>query len=126
MAKFVLSVGNCGFDNSQLSHLVSEAAQLEMRTAHSIDEGAGAVDDDCQLVLINRVFDRTREQGLELVTRLQSERPETPTMLISNYADAQQAAVKSGALPGFGKSQLGDAALVQRLSELLSAQEPKS
>lgn len=126
MTQYVLSAGNCGFDNSQLSQLLQDAAGTAVRTADSIDEAVDAVDDDCRLVLVNRVFDRTGEQGLELIGRLRDERPQAAIMLISNFPDAQQSAEAAGALPGFGKSQLSDPALAKRLAELLNRQEPTS
>ena len=36
-------------------------------------------------------------------------------MLVSNYADAQSAAVDAGAVRGFGKSQLGEPDTVKNL-----------
>ena len=111
------------FDNGQLSRLFHEAAGASMQTAHSLEEALSAVDENCLLVLINRIFDRTGEQGLALVQQLQEHHPQTPTMLLSNYADAQEAAEAAGALPGFGKSQLGDSGVAQRLKALLNPQE---
>jgi hypothetical protein len=43
-------------------------------------------------------------------------------MLVSNYADAQADAVKAGALPGFGKRELGSPKVVQLLKEALGEQ----
>ncbi len=40
-------------------------------------------------------------------------------MLVSNYADAQKEAVEAGALPGFGKADLGDGQTHERLRNAL-------
>jgi hypothetical protein len=40
-------------------------------------------------------------------------------MLVSNYADAQQAAVAAGALPGFGKRELGTPRVSQLIRDAL-------
>ena len=41
-------------------------------------------------------------------------------MLVSNYHDAQQAAVAVGAVPGFGKRELGTPKAAQLLREALA------
>jgi len=52
-----------------------------------------------------------------LIRRLRASYPNVKTMLVSNYPDAQQAAVQAGALPGFGKRELGS----PRVPELIRA-----
>ncbi|MGB0767835.1 MAG: hypothetical protein ACPGYV_09000, partial [Phycisphaeraceae bacterium] len=41
-------------------------------------------------------------------------------MLISDYPEAQQAAVEAGALPGFGKSHIADAKTRQRITDAIA------
>jgi hypothetical protein len=41
-------------------------------------------------------------------------------MLVSNYADAQQAAVAAGALPGFGKREIGTPKVKELLRSALA------
>ena len=121
----ILSVGNCGFDHGQLVSLFSNVAP-DM-TLHGADSSAEAVQavrggvNDYALVVVNRVLDRTSESGVALVERLKSEGCTAPIMLISNYADAQAEAMAAGAEPGFGKSQMSDPDLADRLREVLSA-----
>jgi hypothetical protein len=71
------------------------------------------------LLLINRTLDGgfDEEQGVELVRKLKTSYPAVKTMLISNYADAQSAAVAAGALEGFGKSEIGSPKMKQRLAD---------
>jgi len=45
--------------------------------------------------------------GVDLIGELRPAHPGVAWMLVSNHADAQAAAVAAGALPGFGKSELG-------------------
>ncbi len=58
------------------------------------------------LVLVNRVFDADGTSGVEFIGAARREKGMPPLMLVSDYADAQAAAVANGAAPGFGKSQL--------------------
>ena len=119
----VLSVGQCGYDHAQIVRHLGRHFGMEVIAAHSHEQAleslrAGAYD----LVLVNRVGDRDGAPGIELIRRLKAD-PETtsvPVMLVSNYADAQNEAVALGALPGFGKSDLGRgriAALERALAE---------
>jgi hypothetical protein len=45
--------------------------------------------------------------------------PHTKFMLVSNYPDAQAAAVAAGALPGFGKREIGQPRVAQLIREAL-------
>jgi hypothetical protein len=53
-------------------------------------------------------------------------KPNYPTlkvMLISNYADAQRDAEAAGALPGFGKREIGSKRVTELLQNALIEQE---
>ncbi len=120
MSFHVLSIGNCAYDHQQIQRLFAAFSRVELRAVDSADEAVQQINSDCQLVLINRILDRTGECGLELVQRVKREHPVLPVMLISNFAAAQEAAEQAGALPGFGKAQLDDPDLVRRLEIALS------
>lgn len=100
----VLLVGHCGPDASMLTRAVRDAAP---------GASVGLNTDESQLwkstpdlLLVNRVLDGwyTDESGLRLIAEAASRG--VPAMLISNYADAQAAAVAAGGRPGFGKTEL--------------------
>ena len=55
-------------------------------------------------------------EGYELIRALKASHPNVRTMLVSNYADAQAAAVAAGALEGFGKSEIGSSKMKERLA----------
>jgi CheY-like chemotaxis protein len=59
--------------------------------------------------------------GLELIRAIREDPALThvPVMLVSNHADAQEAALDLGASPGFGKSNLYSDATLARISALL-------
>ena len=51
---------------------------------------------------------------------LKARLPELKMMLVSNYPDAQAEAIAAGALPGFGKRELGSERVTKLLREALS------
>ena len=63
------------------------------------------------LVLVNRVSDEDGSFGVDLIRTLKSDPAlaGVPVMLVSDHADAQQAAESLGALPGFGKGEIASA-----------------
>ncbi len=75
------------------------------------------------LILVNRVFFHDGASGHEFLDYLRSIGNETPTMLISNYADAQKQAVARGARPGFGKAALHERQTLTLLAECLPIRE---
>ena len=120
----VLNVGQCGFDHSAITRFLQQSCDAVVDSADTIAETLHALRDNpsrYDLVLVNRVFDLGGESGLELIRLIRADASlaEVPTMLVSNYPDAQQQAIDAGALPGFGKSDLGDATIAQRLREVL-------
>ena len=73
------------------------------------------------LLLVNRQLDGNFEvyEGVELIRRLHETYPELPMLLISNFADSQQAAEAAGARPGFGKREIGSAKMRDALAGAL-------
>ena len=69
------------------------------------------------LVLLNRQLDYGFEtdEGVELIKRLRAKNPALKAMLVSNYPEAQQAALQAGAVEGFGKREIGS----PKVSDLL-------
>jgi len=119
----VLDVGQCNLDHGNISQLLNEHFDALVDRAHHADEALRAVRDKrYNLVLINRILDADGDEGLAFIERLQGDETtrDTPVMLVSNFADAQEAAVALGARPGFGKSALNDPKTVQCLSAYLS------
>jgi hypothetical protein len=66
------------------------------------------LDNGVDLVLLNRQLDFgfDEREGISLIRSIHRKYPKIKTMLVSNYPEAQEAAVKAGALPGFGKRDL--------------------
>jgi hypothetical protein len=75
------------------------------------------------LLLVNRTLDYgfSQEGGAELIKHLRMDHPELRAMLVSNYPEAQAEAIAAGALPGFGKRELGTPRVGQLLREAVGA-----
>ena len=120
-AKRVLSVGQCGADHGSISWAL-RALGAEVTPAATRQEALERLrNEPFALVLVNRVFDRDGDSGVELVRRMKADEAlrATPVMLVSNHADAQQEAVEAGAEPGFGKAALGRPEMRDRVRPFL-------
>ena len=119
----ILSVGQCGYDHGQISGQFKRQIDAEVFSAGTHNQAMSAIRaGHFDLVLVNRIGDDDGAPGLDLIRTLKSD-PGTaslPVMLVSNYAEAQADAVSLGALPGFGKADLGKNALPPNVEEALS------
>ena len=118
----VLDVGQCDYDHGSIARHLQSKYSAEVMAADSEGEAlvslrAGSFD----LVLVNRLFDGDGTPGLALIRSIKGdpELAKTPVMLVSNHADAQAEAKELGALPGFGKGDLGSGLPVGSLEEVL-------
>jgi DNA-binding NarL/FixJ family response regulator len=122
MPKKVALVGHCGPDGSYLRTSIARAVKdVQFVAADDEVELKQAIDNGVDLVLLNRRLDWGFEtdEGVQLIRQLRSQHPDLKLMLVSNYPEAQDEAVKAGALAGFGKSELRSAATEQKLREAL-------
>lgn len=112
----VILVGHCGADTGSLTWFVGDATGLPVEGVNSAARLRKVMAPDT-LLLVNRVLDGDfdADTGVALIGELAKETNPPPMMLVSNYTDAQAAAEKAGALPGFGKSQIGEKKLADRL-----------
>lgn len=95
----------------------------EVSAASSLPEALHAAENKAiQLILVNRLLDRDGSAGLEVIKALKQnpQTSEIPVMLVSNFEDAQQAAVAEGALPGFGKSEMQSDETQAKLNAVLA------
>jgi len=126
MSKTVLLVGHCGPDSSYLRMIIKKALpEVSITAADDSRELTRALEtSDPALVLFNRElgygFDPAT--GVEAIELLRRSCPNLKMMLVSNYADAQQAAVAAGALPGFGKRELGTPRVLELLRDAVGTE----
>ena len=109
MSKRILLVGHCGVDGprlqSEISQFMGDADVLRINSDADLrrecEEGA-------DLLLINREpLGFEPKMGPDLVRELHKQFPDQKLILVSDYEDAQDEASQAGALPGFGKKDVG-------------------
>ncbi|MEM8737738.1 MAG: hypothetical protein AAGG38_04570 [Planctomycetota bacterium] len=116
-------VGHCGFDGSSLSRWL-EASFPELEVTRVNDQAAlDAVAEPESLLLINRLIEGrfSSASSLDMIRELAAGESKPAMMLISNYPESQAQAVDAGALPGFGKQDIGRRDAVDRLKEMIYA-----
>ena len=123
MSKKIVLVGHCGPDCSFLRMAVSSADRsIKVLMADDADELNQHLQQGVDLLLLNRElgwgFDQT--EGVEIVRQLLPRHPGVKMMLISNYPDAQAEALAAGAVPGFGKREIGSPRVAQLIRSALS------
>lgn len=122
MSKQVLNVGQCDFDHHNIQKFIQTHFDAVVSPVAQYSEALTAAQQtNWDLILVNRVLDGDGRSGLELIKDLKTD-PVTrsqPIMLVSNFADAQMAAIEAGALPGFGKASLTAPATFDELNKVL-------
>jgi two-component system chemotaxis response regulator CheY len=120
--KRVLSVGQCAMDGGSILRMLSSTFGVEVKAADTARQALALLEtEQFSLVLVNRVFDADGGSGQELIRAIKAA-PATravPVMLVSNFPEAQDEAVASGAIPGFGKAALNQPETAERLKALL-------
>jgi two-component system, chemotaxis family, chemotaxis protein CheY len=122
MPKKIILVGHCGPDSSYLRMSVARAVRdATIQLADDDADLARQISAGADLLLLNRQLDYgfAAETGVDLIKQLRAAHPNLRMMLVSNYPDAQAAAIAAGALPGFGKRELGAPRVGKVLREAL-------
>jgi CheY-like chemotaxis protein len=120
--KRVLDVGQCGPDHASLSRFLTSHFDVDVDRAHHLDDTLSKLrDQSYDLVMINRKLDIDHSEGMDILKTIKSDPKlkHTPVVLISNYADAQEAAIAAGAEPGFGKAELRSSKSKERVTAIL-------
>ncbi len=129
MLKKVVLVGHCGPDSSYLRIAVGRAGKgVQVLAADDETELSRHLQNGVDLLLLNRQLDYgfDENEGVALIRRLRAAHPNVKTMLVSNYPDAQAAAVAEGALPGFGKRDVNSPRVAGLLRDALGAEVEKA
>jgi hypothetical protein len=122
MSKKVALVGHCGPDSSFLRIAVSRAGKdVQVLSADDGRELNRVLEQGVDLLLLNRQLDFgfDEDEGVALIRKLRPHYANVKMMLVSNYPDAQAAAVAEGALPGFGKRDLNSPKVAELIREAL-------
>lgn len=122
--KKVVLVGHCGPDSSYLRMAVMKADKaVQVLMADDTEELETLLKNGhADLLLLNRELSWGfhDSEGVEMIRRLRALHPELKMMLVSNYPDAQVAAEKAGAVPGFGKREIGSPRVAQLIRDALA------
>ena len=116
--KKVALVGHCGPDSSYLRMTISSAIKnAKILSADDDGELTQVLGEEVDLMLFNRElgYGFSETEGVKFIERLRGAYPSLKMMLVSNYPEAQAAAIAAGALPGFGKREIG----TPRVKEIL-------
>jgi two-component system chemotaxis response regulator CheY len=119
----ILSVGQCGYDHGKIRGSLNRSFGAEtVAAATASDAFRSLARDRFDLVLVNRIGDGDGEPGVDFIRALKADPAYSsiPVMLVSNYASAQEEAVAAGALPGFGKGELGNPAADDAIRAVLA------
>ena len=121
MPKRILLVGHCGVDGprmqTEIAGFMDEADVLRINSDADLRR---AVDEGADLLLINREpLGFEPKLGTDLVRELCRRYPGQKVVLVSDYEDAQAEASRHGALPGFGKGDLGSPRFEQTVRQAL-------
>jgi CheY-like chemotaxis protein len=122
MTKRVLDVGNCGPDFGSMTRFLTKNFDCTVEQAHGPEDTLAKLrGGDYALVLINRKLDQDYSDGTEILKQIKADPAlqRTPVMMITNYAEHQDAAVELGAERGFGKLEFGEPATLEKLEKFL-------
>ncbi|PQO37025.1 response regulator [Blastopirellula marina] len=122
MPKQVLDVGNCAYDHGSLKSLIERNFDAKVLQSHGPRDTLKMLREQTfALVVINRKLDRDHSDGIDILRDLKTDEQlkDLPVMMLSNYEDAQAAAEAEGAVPGFGKRDLGKETTLKKLEPFL-------
>jgi hypothetical protein len=123
MSKRILLVGHCGVDGPRLQQeIASRLKSAEAVRINSMDDLQEACAEGADLLLVNREpLGFSPLMGVDVIRELHEAYPDQKAILVSDHADAQQEAVKAGALPGFGKADIDSPKFTDMLRRALGA-----
>jgi hypothetical protein len=120
MPKRILLVGHCGVDGPRLKDELSRALPgTHVERINSDEDLREAVGKGADLLLVNREPVGFESGGIAIIRQVKKLEPKCKVMLVSDYDDAQEEAKAAGALPGFGKSEMGSARLAEHVRAAL-------
>ena len=119
----ILNVGMCQNDGPWMKRVLKKRLGVAVDDAGTASEAlAKAERHRYQLILVNRELDRDQSSGLELVSGLIAAIPQTPVMLVSDFEEAQAAAIEQGAARGFGKRDFDTPETLERLRDIVGSE----
>lgn len=119
--KKVLSIGQCCADHSTISGILNKNFNADTINADTSKEAFSLINETSfDLILVNRIFDKSGEAGLDFIAKFTNQRiSTTPIMLVSNFEESQKDAMSKGAKSGFGKAALTTAETRLKIGQFL-------
>ena len=127
MTKTVLDIGNCNPDHDAIAKMLTSNYDVVVLRAHELSDAMQILSHKkVDLIVINRKLDIDYSDGIEILRHLKQDDAfkGIPTMIITNYAEQQLAAVADGAEYGFGKLQYSEPTTRDHLSRFLDKKTP--
>jgi hypothetical protein len=126
MSKRVILVGHCNVDGPRLQSEIASCVQgAEVLRINSDNDLRRTCEEGGDLWLINREpVGFGRSAGVDLVRQVCGGHPGAKVMLVSDYPEAQADAVAAGAMPGFGKRDIGSPKLAETVRNALNGDNP--
>tara|TARA_B100000315_G_scaffold224199_1_gene229543 strand:- start:438 stop:803 length:366 start_codon:yes stop_codon:yes gene_type:complete len=119
--KNVLIVGHCDLDNPQITSLIEKNFSAKVTREKLLKKTIDCLEkQDYDLIVINRIGAFDQEEGLELIKEIKKDgRFKMPLMMITNFKEQMDDAIKCGAVQGYGKDKLYDEETVELLGKYL-------
>ncbi len=120
--KEVLVVGHCDLDNPQITSLLKDNFSAKVTRVKLLKKTKKYLEKhNYDLIIINRIGAFDQESGMELIKEIKKDGHfKTPLMMVTNYKDQMDLAVKDGAVPGYGKDKLYDKETIKLLGKYLA------
>lgn len=122
MAKTLVDCGNCGPDFNAIRQMVTSHFDASVLQTHGAEDTIELLKKrEVDLVTVNRKLDRDYTDGLDVIKQIKSDPAlaKVPVMLVTNYDEHQEAAMKEGAERGFGKLEIGSDNTIEQLKPYL-------
>jgi two-component SAPR family response regulator len=120
--KKVMSVGQCNPDHYALSGFLTRNFKCSVVRIDSTEEAIEKLDKESfDLVLVNRKLDIDYTDGTILIEKMKAHPTykNIPIMLVSNYPEYQEEAMKLGAVRGIGKLEYGNSESLEKFKNIL-------
>lgn len=122
MPKRILDVGNCGPDHHSILSFFRKHFDAQVDQTNAAEDTLTAMRGAAyDLVVVNRKLDIDYTDGLDVIKQIKADEGTAgvPVMLITNYDDHQDLAIAAGAVRGFGKLELEEPEVLERVKQIL-------
>lgn len=123
MKKKIMSVGQCNADHQSIKNFFEKNFECDIVRIDSKEEALLELQrDNYDLVLVNRKLDIDYSEGILLIQAIKESETlkSIPVMLVSNYKEYQDEAVRLGAVYGFGKAELSKEETKEKIAKALN------